>query len=71
MSKQNLALFQNAMKTMFSPFGVEVPGTGSPDGKPTAPGAGEPKPAAPTSNIDDLRSQMAAMQKRLDDLTKK
>ena len=66
MSKQNLALFQNAMKTMFSPFGVDVPG--SPDAKPTAPG--EAKPGAPSS-IDELRAQMAAMQKRLDDLTKK
>jgi polyhydroxyalkanoate synthesis repressor PhaR len=68
MSKQNLALFQNAMKTMFSPFGVEVPG--SPEGKPQAPGGPEAKPGAP-SNIDDLRAQMAAMQKRLDELTKK
>jgi polyhydroxyalkanoate synthesis repressor PhaR len=68
MSKQNLALFQNAMKTMFSPFGVEVPG--GQEGKPVAGGAPEAKPAAP-SNIDDLRSQMAAMQKRLDELTKK
>ena len=71
MGKQNLALFQNAMKTMFSPFGVDVPG-GSPEGKPTMPGAPEPKSGgAPPSNIDDLRAQMAAMQKRLDDLTKK
>jgi polyhydroxyalkanoate synthesis regulator protein len=69
MSKQNLALFQNAMKTMFSPFGVEVPG--SPEGKPGAPGAAEPKAGGAPSNIDDLRAQMAAMQKRLDDLTKK
>jgi polyhydroxyalkanoate synthesis repressor PhaR len=71
MSKQNLALFQNAMKTMFSPFGMEVPGAGAPEGKPPAAGGSEPKPGAPTSNIDDLRAQMAAMQKRLDDLTKK
>jgi polyhydroxyalkanoate synthesis repressor PhaR len=66
MGKQNLALFQNAMKTMFSPFGVEVPG--SPEAKPGAPG--EAKPGTPSS-IDELRAQMAAMQKRLDDLTKK
>jgi polyhydroxyalkanoate synthesis repressor PhaR len=68
MSKQNLALFQNAMKTMFSPFGVEVPG-GPQEGKPPG-SASEAKPGV-SSNIDDLRSQMAAMQKRLDELTKK
>ncbi len=67
MGKQNLALFQNAMKTMFSPFGVEVPD--GQQGKPPA-GAPEQKGGAP-SNIDDLRAQMAAMQKRLDELTKK
>jgi polyhydroxyalkanoate synthesis repressor PhaR len=68
MGKQNLALFQNAMKTMFSPFGVEVPD--AQQGKPPAAGAPEQKAGAP-SNIDDLRAQMAAMQKRLDELTKK
>jgi len=66
MGKQNLALFQNALKTMFSPFGVEVPG--GPEAKPGAPG--EAKPGTPSS-IDELRAQMAAMQKRLDELTKK
>jgi polyhydroxyalkanoate synthesis regulator protein len=69
MSKQNLALFQNAMKTMFSPFGVDVPG--SPEAKPNAAGGNEPKSGGTSSNIDELRAQMAAMQKRLDDLTKK
>jgi polyhydroxyalkanoate synthesis repressor PhaR len=68
MGKQNLQLFQNAMKTMFSPFGVEVPDAQQ-QGKPPA-GTSEQKPGT-SSNIDDLRSQMAAMQKRLDELTKK
>jgi polyhydroxyalkanoate synthesis repressor PhaR len=68
MGKQNLALFQNAMKTMFSPFGLDVPG--GPDAKPGAPGGAENKKPESTS-IDDLRAQLAAMQKRLDDLTKK
>ena len=66
MSKQNLALFQNAMKTMFTPFGLNVPGGESKGG--AAPGD-DRKPGA--GSIDELRSQMAAMQKRLDDLTKK
>jgi polyhydroxyalkanoate synthesis repressor PhaR len=67
MGKQNLALFQNAMKTMFSPFGVNVPG--APDAKPGAPEGG--KKAEASSSIDELRNQLAAMQRRLDDLTKK
>ena len=69
MGKQNLALFQNAMKTMFSPFGVNVPGAA--DAKPdtSEPGTGR-KPDSPSS-IDELRNQLAAMQRRLDDLTKK
>ena len=66
MGKQNLALFQNAMKSMFNPFGLNVPGgenkgEGGP-GESLKPGGG---------SIDELRAQMAAMQKRLDDLTKK
>jgi polyhydroxyalkanoate synthesis repressor PhaR len=68
MGKQNLALFQNAMKTMFSPFGLNVPG--APDAKPGSAERPETKKAE-TSSIDDLRAQLAAMQKRLDDLTKK
>jgi polyhydroxyalkanoate synthesis repressor PhaR len=69
MGKQNLALFQNAMKTMFSPFGVNVPG--GPDAKPGAPEAGGAKKPDSPSSIDELRNQLAAMQRRLDDLTKK
>ncbi len=65
MGKQNLALFQNAMKTMFTPFALNVPGETKGEGAP-----GEDKKPGPGS-IDELRAQMAAMQKRLDDLTKK
>jgi polyhydroxyalkanoate synthesis repressor PhaR len=69
MGKQNMVLFQNAMKTMFSPFGVNVPG--APDAKPgTTEPAGDKKAESPSS-IDELRNQLAAMQRRLDDLTKK
>jgi polyhydroxyalkanoate synthesis repressor PhaR len=66
MGKQNLALFQNAMKTMFTPFGLDVPGA---ETKGEAERGEERKPG--TGSIDELRAQMAAMQKRLDDLTKK
>lgn len=62
MGKQNMALFQNAMK-MFTPFGF--PGTAE---KPPADSATKPEPA---SNIEELRKQLSAMQRRLDDLTKK
>ncbi len=60
MSKQNMAVFENAMK-MFSPFG------------PTAesPPAGESPAAAPeTENLDDLKAQVDRLQKQLDALSK-
>jgi polyhydroxyalkanoate synthesis repressor PhaR len=63
MGKQNMALFQNAMK-MFNPFGF--PGTTGDN--PPGEAAAKPEPA---SNIEDLRKQLSAMQRRLDDLTKK
>lgn len=67
-SKQNMAMFENAMK-MFSPFygqnGADLPFT--------------PPPAAPKQDadnagdddIDDLRSQMLEMQRKLDSLSGK
>ncbi len=63
MGKQNLALFQNAMKTMFTPFGLNVPG-GEAKGEPAE--GDDKKPGA--GSIDELRSLMAALLKRLDDL---
>lgn len=65
MGKQNMALFQNAMK-MFTPFGFEPPGTA--EQKAASEQGRKPEPP---QNIDELRAQLAAMQKRLDDLTKK
>jgi polyhydroxyalkanoate synthesis repressor PhaR len=56
MGKQNLALFENAMK-MFNPFAAQS--------KPDANGA-----TAPTDNLDALKSQLDAMQARLDKLAK-
>jgi polyhydroxyalkanoate synthesis repressor PhaR len=59
MGKQNLALFEQTMK-MFSPF----PGPGG------APAKGEEKPAA-GGEINDLNERINALQKQVEELTKK
>ncbi|HEX6978589.1 MAG TPA: polyhydroxyalkanoate synthesis repressor PhaR [Alphaproteobacteria bacterium] len=64
MSKQNLALFQNAMK-MFTPFAYDA----AP--KKDKPSEGGPEKKSEASSIDDLRAQLDAMQKRLEELSKK
>jgi polyhydroxyalkanoate synthesis repressor PhaR len=74
MSKQNMAFFEQAMR-MWNPFkgGVGMPGMpgipGMPDAAPTG---GSEKPAeAPSANeIHDLKSQMAALQRQIEALTK-
>ncbi len=66
-SKQNMAMFENAMK-MFSPFygsGDQGPPNGSGQ-KPETPAASDDG-----DDIDDLRTQMLEMQKKLDQLTSK
>lgn len=73
MGKQNMALFQNALR-MFSPFKFPAPGE-APGGAEGAPATGAP--AAPAAapggeaELTQLRDQLAAMQRRLDDLQKK
>lgn len=63
MGKQNLALFENAMK-MFNPFANQT----RPDG--TVAPAPAPSSSAPPSSgdIDSMKSQIEAMQARLDKL---
>jgi polyhydroxyalkanoate synthesis repressor PhaR len=66
MSKQNMAFFEQAMR-MWNPFKGGMPGA------PAAPGStGGEKPAeAPSANeIHDLKSQMAALQRQIEALTK-
>jgi polyhydroxyalkanoate synthesis repressor PhaR len=65
MGKQNLALFENAMK-MFNPFAHQArPGeSGS-----TGANAGA-KPTAGAENLDALKSQLDALQARLDRMAK-
>lgn len=67
-SKQNMAMFENAMK-MFSPFYGQ-----NGDEEPGMPSALSAKPASDETedgDIDDLRSQMLEMQRKLDSLSGK
>ena len=71
MSKQNMAFFEQAMR-MWNPFkgGMGMPGM---PGAPSAPasGGGEKPAEAPSANeITDLKSQMAALQRQIEALTK-
>lgn len=69
MSKQNMAFFQQAM-SLWNPFKVGSTGPGMPG----MPGAGEPKadaaPAPRGEDLNDLKSQMQALQRQLEQLTK-
>ncbi len=60
MGKQNMALFENAMK-MFAPF--------YPPGQPPSPAAASDPAAAPAG--DDLQSRLDRLQKQIDDLSRK
>jgi polyhydroxyalkanoate synthesis repressor PhaR len=66
MGKQNMALFENAMK-MFTPFygpdGEKASQEAKNETKPAA-----QKQAAPEENLDDLVSQLETMQKQLNEL---
>jgi polyhydroxyalkanoate synthesis repressor PhaR len=84
-ARKNLAMFEQAM-AMFSPFG-KPPVLPRPEGENAAvteagkPGAVKPAPAAPASppsapalrstELDQLKSQLAAMQAKLDELSRK
>lgn len=60
MGRQNMTLFENAMK-MLNPFGQQVPGAGKP-------AASNEKPKG--ENIDDLKAQLNEMQAQLAKLVK-
>ncbi len=62
MGRQNMVLFENAMK-MLNPFGQQVPGAAKP-----AAAASEEKPKG--ENIDDLKAQLNEMQAQLAKLVK-
>ena len=68
MSKQNMAFFEQAMR-MWNPFkgGVGMPGTAAG----SAPAGNERPAEAPSANeINDLKSQMLALQRQIEALTK-
>ena len=71
MSKHNMQLFQNAMEQMWAPFRGGAPGMPGLPGVPPAPGAAGPKPAEDAGHLDELKRQIEAMQRRLEDLSKK
>jgi len=64
-SKQNMVLFENAMK-MFSPFPMPTPPTGTPKGGAAPQGAPAPQGGA---DIDDMRAKLEEMQRQLDSLS--
>ena len=64
MGKQNMAIFQNAMK-MFSPFKFENGGT------PDAPAAEGGVPAPSGDELQRLQHELEEMQRRLGDLARK
>jgi polyhydroxyalkanoate synthesis repressor PhaR len=82
-ARKNLAMFEQAM-TMFTPFNAARPGQKRPDapGQPPsehAPPAPEPPPAsaspeqqrgATSGELAELKAQMAAMQQKIEKLTK-
>lgn len=66
MAKQNMAMFENAMK-MMTPFASQA------SGKSTAQPEQPPEPTASSSatgNVDDLKAQLDAMQSQLEGLIK-
>jgi polyhydroxyalkanoate synthesis repressor PhaR len=63
MGKQNIALFERTMK-MFSPFGPGQDGRREQDRRPP------PEPAA-EQRLDDLKTQLEALQRQLDALAKR
>ena len=68
MGKQNMALFEQALK-MLSPYG-DASAAEKPAAAPAAP-ASEPAAAAPDPRLQRLESQLDAMRRQLDALTKK
>ncbi|MDE0800235.1 MAG: polyhydroxyalkanoate synthesis repressor PhaR [Rhodospirillaceae bacterium] len=69
MTKQNMVMFENAMK-MMTPFTSQAPGRTltepEPSPKQLAPSTG----SAPTDGVDDLKAQLDAMQSQLESLIK-
>lgn len=70
MGKQNLAMFQNAMKMWgIDPSRMGMPG--APGAAPGAPAGETPAAAKGAESLETLRDQLEAMQARLEAMTKK
>lgn len=67
MSRQNMALFESAMK-MFSPFPEEEGGGGE---RPASRTGEVPRSPAEDPRLKDLRDRLSEMQSQLDDLARK
>ena len=65
-ARKNLAMFEQAM-SMFSPFGTPGKPTGKPGEEPKSEAA---KPAAKADEIGELKTQLAAMQSKLEQLSR-
>ena len=70
MSKHNMALFQNAMK-MFSPFKFEADKSASDRGAADDKSENPPRAPATESDLEQIKAELEAMHKRLEDLSKK
>jgi polyhydroxyalkanoate synthesis regulator protein len=66
MSKQNMAFFEQAMR-MWNPFKGGMPGAAA---APSSGGGEKPADAPSANEISDLKSQMAALQRQIEALTK-
>jgi len=70
MSKQNMALFQNAMSQVWAPFAqAQAQGQPQPGARPEQAAPASAAPAAPS--LDELRRQMEAIQRQLAEMARK
>jgi polyhydroxyalkanoate synthesis repressor PhaR len=67
LTRQNMALFENAMK-MFTPFGTGMGGTGA---APKAEPSSAKSSAKPTEDISELKEEMEAMRRQLAELSQR
>jgi polyhydroxyalkanoate synthesis repressor PhaR len=67
LTRQNMAMFERAM-AMFSPFAAAA---GRRTGDDEAKGAAEPKPAKPSEEISELKSEIEQMRRQLAELSQR
>ncbi|KAF0137405.1 MAG: polyhydroxyalkanoate synthesis repressor PhaR [Xanthobacteraceae bacterium] len=69
--RRNMDLFEKAF-SMFSPFARREDGEAAAEAKPQpAETAGTPAAAPPAGDLDELKNQLAAMQKKIESLSRK